>query len=191
MQSGHEERTFAALAHASIMANVTGLLGLIATGTIWATQRRRSPYAAAHALQALWYQAGVVLGMLVLLFSWGGCMTLALLPMALRPELYSDGSLPGPFWLALSTILIPCIFGLVTTIYGLFGALQAYRGHPFYYPFMRRMVEREATPTPEADAIASQLEPEPALPESIGSPATQSPNLPNDDPAVQAANYEV
>lgn len=183
MQPSHEERTYAALAHASVIANITGLIGLITAAVIWATQRQRSRYIASHALQALWYQAGVVLGMLVLLFSWGGCITLALLPKALRPELYSDGTLPGPFWLALSTILIAGLFGLLTTIYGLFAALQAYQGRPFHYPFMRRLAEREAAspiPAPElpsSDTASAELDTQPqptAADEPIATPAQPS-----------------
>ena len=194
MQPSHEERTFAALTHASILANITGLLGLIATGMIWATQRQRSHYIATHAIQALWYQAGVVLGMLVLLFSWGGCMALALLPMALRPELYNDGSLPGPFWLALSTVLIPLIFGLLTTIYALFGAIQAYRGHAFHYPFMRRMAEREANPIENSALVSPQPDPVQVLPEALpdsDAQQEQSTTPPTDEAAiVQASKSE-
>ena len=75
----------AALAHASIIANGFSLVGLLAAAMIWATQRGRSAYVGAHALQALAYQGLVVLLGVILTLSWGACLAVTLLPLALRP----------------------------------------------------------------------------------------------------------
>jgi len=42
MQPTEDERVLAALAHASIVANVANLAGMIATALIWTMQRERS-----------------------------------------------------------------------------------------------------------------------------------------------------
>src|SRR5215210_4624103 len=98
MQPTEDERILAALAHASIVANVVNLAGMIATSLIWTIQRERSPYVRAHALQALVYQGVVLLVMIVLVLFWGICLALSLLPVALRPDLYRN-SLPNyAFW---------------------------------------------------------------------------------------------
>ncbi len=158
----NDERTLAALAHASIVLNGAGLIGLVAAAVIWATQRERSAYVRAHALQALIYQAVVLVIVVVLLLSWVLCLSLSLLPMALRPELY-EGSPPGPFWLALSGMLIPALFGLAAAVYALVAAVQTFRGRRFRYPLVGRLVAADlgGAPAPLAPAIAGdQASPE-------------------------------
>ncbi len=147
MQPSNDERTMAALAHASIVLNSTGLIGLVAVAVIWATQRERSAYVRGHALQALAYQVLVLVIALILTLSWAMCLSLSLLPAALRPELY-DGGLPGPFWLALGGMIIPIVFGIAAAIYALAGAVQAYRNRPFLYPLVGRLVSADLAPPP-------------------------------------------
>jgi uncharacterized Tic20 family protein len=171
MQPSNDERTLAALAHASIVTNGLSLIGLIAAATIWATQRERSRYVSGHAIQALAFQGLTLVVALILGLSWGMCLVLSLLPLALRPELYPNGQIPGPFWLALSGMVIPALFGLLATIYGLFGAVQAYRGRPFFYPLVGRMALPDLAPTPTPTlgtpapaSVPAQPEPLPAVP---------------------------
>ena len=61
MQPTEDERVLAALSHASIVANIFNLAGMIATALIWTMQRERSRYVRAHALQSLVYQGMVLM----------------------------------------------------------------------------------------------------------------------------------
>src|SRR4051812_32294672 len=91
MQPSEDERVLAALSHASIVANIINLAGMIATSLIWTMHRERSPYVRAHALQALVYQ-GVVLLITLFLGLFGGLfLALSLLPVLLWPNLYRSG----------------------------------------------------------------------------------------------------
>jgi uncharacterized Tic20 family protein len=172
MQPSNDERTLAGLAHASIVLNTTGLIGVLAAGVIWATQRERSAFVRAHALQALLYQVVVLVLSLVLVLSWAMCVSLSLLPAALRPELY-EGSLPGPFWLALSGMILPVVFGILAVVYALVGAVQVFRGRPFRYPLIGRLV-------------AADLQPEPAALPATPAPAPSAPPAPAALPATPA-----
>ncbi len=166
MQSSSDERTLAALAHASIITNGLSLIGLIGAAMIWATQRERSAYVRGHAIQALAFQGLVLVIALILSLSWGLCVALALLPIALRPELYPAGSVPGPFWLALSGMILPILFGIAASIYGLFGAFQTYRGKPFYYPLVGRLAHADLNPPtvlPPVAAVAPAENPAPVV----------------------------
>ena len=187
MQPTEDERVLAALAHASIVANVANLAGMIATALIWTMQRDRSSYVRAHALQALVYQGVVVLISIFMLLFWGVCLALSLLPVALRPDLYR-GSLPDSFWLGLLGVSLPIGWGILATLYGLYGALQVYRNRPFHYPLVGRLVRRQlaplgpATPPPAAPPDADEL---PVAPSELVSPAEQAPaaDLPPEAPA--------
>jgi hypothetical protein len=137
----HDERVLAALAHVGIVANSFNLLGVIGSALIWMTQRRRSPYVAAHALQALAFQVVVVLLGILLLLVWGGCLVVAFLPAVLRPSLYQS-DLPLAFWLAFGIgLLLLLALVLVVVIYGLMGAAAAWRGEPFRYAVVGSLLE--------------------------------------------------
>jgi uncharacterized Tic20 family protein len=173
MQPSEDERVLAALSHASIIANIVNLAGLIATGLIWTTQRERSTYVRAHALQALVYQGAVLLISLVLTLGWGACLGLSLLPAVIRPDLYRS-SPPNTFWFALACMAVPIGFGILATLYGLYGAYRAYRGRPFRYPLAGRLA-RDLAP---AAHPAAQVERTPAA--SVDAP------LESADPATPA-----
>jgi uncharacterized Tic20 family protein len=147
MQPTNDERTLAALAHASIVLNTTGLIGLVAVALIWATQRERSAYVRGHAIQALGYQVLVLVIAVILTLSWAMCLSLSLLPAALRPELYAGG-LPGLFWVAIAGMALPALFGIAAAVYALFGAAQAYRLRPFFYPLVGRFATNDLAPVP-------------------------------------------
>jgi uncharacterized Tic20 family protein len=157
MQPTEDERVLAALSHASIVANIVNLIGVIATALIWTMQRERSRFVRAHALQSLVYQGGVLLISVFLTLAWGLCVILSLLPVFLKPELYQFSSPPRSFWFALFGLIVPIGFGILATIYGLYGAYQVYHGRPFRYPVVGRLVRHEldqlytppnAAPTP-------------------------------------------
>lgn len=156
MQTSEDERILAALAHASIIANVVNLAGMIATTLIWATQRERSEFVRQHSLQSLLYQGLVLVISIVLMVFWGLCLGLSLLPVALRPDLYRS-SPPNSFWIALLGLALPIGFWILATVYGLYGAYRVYRGRPFYYPIAGRFIRRQS-----ADGAAPRPSPPPA-----------------------------
>jgi uncharacterized Tic20 family protein len=149
MQPSEDERVLAALSHASIVANVVNLAGMIATSLIWTMQRERSPYVRAHALQALVYQ-GVVLLISIFLGLFGGlCLALSLLPVMLRPDLYRASPPSYSVWIGVLALLALIGFGVLATLYGLYGAYQAYRGRPFRYLVVGRLARSSgAAPEP-------------------------------------------
>jgi uncharacterized Tic20 family protein len=170
MQPSEDDRIIAALAHASIIANVVNLAGMIATALIWSSQRERSEYVRQHALQSLLYQGMVLLILIILMIFWGLCLGLSLLA-AVRPDLYRN-SPPNSFWIALLGLMLPLGFGILATLYGLYGAYQVYRGRPFSYPiagrFMRRGIQSGAGPRPNPSPPSSEL----VVPAPAAEPAT-------------------
>jgi uncharacterized Tic20 family protein len=180
MQPSEDERVLAALSHASIVANIANLAGLIATSLIWSTQRERSPYVRAHALQAMIYQGAVFAISISLLLFWGVCLALSLVPAALRPDLYRS-SPPYSFWLALLSLAVPIGFGITATLYGLYGAYRAYRGRPFHYPLAGRLArglssQPNAAPIAPATAAPSAATPAaPVPPSAVPVPTATAP----------------
>ena len=165
MRPSDDERRLAALAHASVIANIFNLAGLFAALLIWALERDRSAYVRAHALQALLYQGLVLLLSIVLVALWAGCLVLSLLPAAVRPDLYRS-SPPSSFWIALLGFVLPLGFGLLAGVYGLYGAYQVYRGRDFRYPLAGRVM-RGAEPAPVPSAAAEPAAAEPAAAEPV------------------------
>jgi uncharacterized Tic20 family protein len=180
MQPSEDERILAALAHASIIANIVNLAGMFAAGLIWATQRDRSDYVRRHALQSLLYQGMALLIMIFLLVFWGICLGFSLLPVAVRPDLYRS-SPPNSFWIALLGLALPVGFGILATLYGLYGAYQAYQGRAFRYPLVGRVARRAAAaPTPPRPA-----EPPAEAPAPVAAPATPAPPAPEEPALVE------
>ena len=178
MQPSEDERVLAALSHASVVANVVNLSGMIATSLIWTMHRDRSPYVRAHALQALVYQGAVLLITLFLALFGGLCLALSLLPAILRPDLYRT-SLPSySLWIGALTLLALVGCGVLATLYGLFGAYQVYRGRPFRYPLIGRLVRPLLSPTPVETPIA---------PPSVGISPIAAPAEPAPPQAAPAA----
>ena len=165
MQPSEDERVLAALSHASVVANVVNLAGMIATSLIWTMHRDRSPYVRAHALQALVYQGAVLLIMLFLGLFGGLCLALSLLPVMLRPDLYRGSPPSYSVWIGVLALLALIGFGVLATLYGLFGAYQVYRGRSFRYLLIGRLVRPLLNPMPVAapstPLAAAQIEPSP------------------------------
>ncbi len=186
MQPSEDERILAALAHASIIANIVNLAGMIATALIWTSQRDRSEYVRRHALQSLLYHGMVLLVLIFLTIFWGICLGLSLLPVAVRPDLYRS-SPPNSFWIALVGLVLPVWFAILATLYGLYGAYQVYQGRPFRYPLAGRLAHRQlqvgaaspptqpavAVPAPELVVPAPSPEPIQAAPDSQPAPADE------------------
>jgi uncharacterized Tic20 family protein len=115
-----EERTWAMLAHLSILLNlVTGLLGLVGALVIYLVYQNRSRYVAYHALQSLIFQ----------LIAWLGGGILAGGTWAITGVLSAIvvGLLCVPFALVVS--LIP----LGGIVYGIVGGIQCSQGRDFRY----------------------------------------------------------
>jgi len=167
MQPSEDERVLAALSHASIVANVVNLAGIIATSLIWTMHRDRSPYVRAHALQALVYQGAVLLITLSLALFGGLCLALSLLPALLWPNLYRSGPPSYSVWIGVLVLLALIGFGVLAMLYGLYGAYQVYRGRSFRYPLIGRLVRPLLNPTPVAAPVA---------PEPVAAPAAPPPS---------------
>ena len=182
MQPSEDERILAALTHASIIANVVNLAGMIATAVIWTPQRERSEYVRRHALQSLIYQGMVLVIFILFMIFWGICVGFSLLPAAMRPDLYRN-SPPGLFWIALLALALPLGFGILTTIYGLYGAFQVYHNKPFYYPLAGRFVRPSAAATPASPAADSSPSHAPdAAPSAAPAELEQNQPPADDDP---------
>ena len=137
-----DERLIATLAHASAFLPMMGVLAPLA---IWITQKEKSPFVAFHALQALIYQAGVLLvvsaGMCCYLLSFAATFAGVLLS---APPSSPDGFDPLlsaflPPLLVFGTILVTSVF---LTGYALVGALMTAMGKPFRYLVIGSRVKR-------------------------------------------------
>ena len=122
--SPSDERTWAMLAHLSVLANlVTGILGPVASLVIFLVYRNRSKYVAYHALQSTvnqliwWVGGGALIGVI-----WAITGLLSALII---------GILCIPFALLLTIALLA--MPLVSLIYGVVGAIQVSQGQDFQY----------------------------------------------------------
>ena len=118
--SPSEERTWAMLAHLSVLANlVTGFLGPLVALIIYLVNKDRSRYVAYHALQSFYFQLVFWVGTgIVATVSWivSGILAAVLI-----------GCLCMPVSLILS--LLP----LGALIYGIIGAVECNAGRDFKY----------------------------------------------------------
>jgi uncharacterized Tic20 family protein len=186
MQAREDERTLAALAHAGIIANSVSLAGLIGAALIWTTQRERSDFIRRHAHQALAFQIVMLLLLLLLGFVWGACLIFSIMPVLLRPELFRD-SPPPLFMPVLFSGVILLILGGIATIFGLIGALQAYRGLPFRYPIVGRLLRDSQTSEPPAAIPPTTPPPAPPV---AAEPLSTAPPPTAEAPAAPAFSNE-
>jgi hypothetical protein len=146
------ERTWAALAHASVL--LTFVLGIASAGwavllavlvplAIWLAFRDRSRFVAFHAMQATVFQAALLLawvgllvvGLVILVPAW--IVTILLLVILV-------GLLLLPLTLVL-TILVPGVLAALPfagLVYGLYAAFEVYAGRTFRYWRVADWVER-------------------------------------------------
>ncbi len=115
-----EERTWAMLAHLSVLANLlTGFLGPVIALIIYLVYKERSRYVAYHSLQSFifqliwWVGAGAVAG---IAWTISGVLAMLLIGCCLMP-------------FALIVSLIP----IAALIYGVVGAVQCSQGNDFRY----------------------------------------------------------
>jgi magnesium-transporting ATPase (P-type) len=131
-----EERLMAAIAHASVVVFGPGILvGVF----IWLTQKEKAAYASNQGLQAAVFQ---LIGMIVTMamwFVWGIFYALTWIPFVQNPELL-DGPPPPIFWIGMISMVVPLLAMLVWSLYGLWGALQAFRGRDFRYAIIGNLL---------------------------------------------------
>ena len=115
-----EERTWAMLAHLSVLLNlVTGFLGGIAAIIIYFIYKDRSRFVAYHAMQAFifqaitWLGAGLVSGLLI---AFGSALGFLIIPLLCL--------IPG----FLLLLLVP-----ISLIYGVIGGVKVNNGEDFRY----------------------------------------------------------
>ena len=122
-----DERTMAALAHASAVLNfITGIGGPIAALVIWATQREKSPWVAFHALQSLVFQLGLTA------LTVAAVMVIWVVGFAISFATLGVGTIIAV------PVMILSMFGAFAAIgggmiYSLYGAYQIHQGREFRY----------------------------------------------------------
>jgi uncharacterized Tic20 family protein len=131
-----EERLMAAIAHASVVVFGPGILvGVF----IWLTQKEKAAYASNQGLQAAVFQlVGMILTM-VMWVAWGIFYALTWIPFVQNPELL-DGPPPPIFWIGMISMVVPLLVMLAWSLYGLWGALQAFRGRDFRYALIGKLL---------------------------------------------------
>lgn len=146
------ERTWAALAHASVLLTfalgvLTGGLAVVVAAlaplVIWLAFRDRSRFVAFHAMQATVFQLGslvawvgiLLAGLIILIPSW---IVAALLLVVLV------GLLLLPLALVLTVALAGLLLALpvATLVYGLYAAYEVYAGRAFRYWLVADWIER-------------------------------------------------
>jgi uncharacterized protein len=132
--SSNEERTWAMLAHLSVLLNLfTGFLGGIAALVIYFVYKDRSRFVAYHAMQAFifqsitWLGAGLVSGVFI---TFGSALAFLLIPLLCL--------IPG----FLILLLVP-----ISLIYGVIGGVKVNNGEDFRYwqvgDWVRKILEPE------------------------------------------------
>jgi len=131
-----DERTMAALAHASVLLGVLtgGIGGVVAALVIWLVYKEKSAYVAFQPLQATVFQGAaliltVLLGVVVAA-AWtiSGILTAIIIGLCL---------MPGALILTLALLAVP----ILMLGYGLFAALETYQGRDFRYWLIANIVE--------------------------------------------------
>ena len=118
--SSSDERTYAMLAHLSVLANLfTGFLGPVVALIIYLVYKDRSRYVGYHAMQAFvmqliaWVGGGIVAG---ILWAISSVLTVVLVGCLIMP-------------IALLFSLLP----LAALVYGIIGGIQCNQGQDFKY----------------------------------------------------------
>jgi uncharacterized Tic20 family protein len=143
--TSQEERTLASLAHGSIILGMftNGIGGILAALVIWLTQKEKSAYVAAQALQALVYQVVTFLLIMLAWCCWGAVwMIMIFVPLIADPVAF-EAAPPAGLWAGLILMVFPIgVWGL-TILYGLWGAARCLGGHDFGYAVIGPWVERQ------------------------------------------------
>ena len=131
-----DERTWATLAHASALLNVFGGVGgVIAALIIWLTQREKSAWVGFQALQALVFQAAVlVITVLVVGVVWAVGFIISFATVGL-------GTLVA---VPVMILVFFAGFALIAAgmVYAFYGAYQIYQGREFRYRWIGDWVQQ-------------------------------------------------
>jgi uncharacterized Tic20 family protein len=138
-----DERTWAALAHASTLLNMaTGMGGLIAAAAIWLTQKEKSAWVAFHGLQSLVFQAAQsLIVFLVVGVVW-------IVGFAFSFVTIGFGAI-----VAVPVMIVVMFLGIALmvagTVYSLYGAYQVYEDREFRYVWIGDWVHQHSFETTE------------------------------------------
>ena len=148
-----DERTMAALAHASVVltfilalgsGGLGGLLGILVPLLIWLTYKEKSAYVSFQALQATVFQAVSILLMVVVL-----AVSIILIVVGWAVSGALTAVLIG-LWLMPFALLITVVLALLVLIlpfaqlgYGLYAAYETYQGRDFRYWLIAEALEKE------------------------------------------------
>lgn len=138
-----DERTLAALAHASALLNFVlgGVGGIIAAAIIWLTHKEKSAWVAFHGLQSLAFQIAqfIAFGVIVIV-PWICGFAVSFLTLGF-------GTLIAvPIMIAVMFIGLAVLFGGL--IYSLYGAYQVYEGREFKYKWAGDWAEQQMKKPP-------------------------------------------
>ena len=148
----HEERKWAAVAHASILLTlllglVTGgigaLLGVAVPAIIWYIHRDKSEYVEDQARQATLFQLAGFVALLVLVI--GGVILLALgWAISAVLTIILVGLLLALVMVVVTVVLGAAVIALpiAQVVYGCYAAAEAYNGRPFSYRWISDLVDR-------------------------------------------------
>ena len=73
---------------------------------------------------------------------WGIFYALTWIPFVSNPELL-DGPPPPIFWIGMISMVVPLLVMLVWSLYGLWGAVQSFRGQDFRYILIGKLLPKE------------------------------------------------
>jgi uncharacterized Tic20 family protein len=133
-----DERTWAALAHASALLNAaTGMGGLVAAAVIWLTQKEKSAWVAFHGLQSLVFQAAqslivfLVVGVVWIVGFAFSFITIGIGTIVAVPVM-------------IVSMFLGIAFMMGCLVYSLYGAYQVYEGREFRYIWIGDWVHRRS-----------------------------------------------
>jgi len=140
-----DERVLAALAHGSILLGLftNGVGGIGAALVIWITQKEKSAYVAAQALQALVYQVVTLIMSMLVWGCWGVLWMLMFLPQIIANPAAYEATPPAGMWVGLTLMICPLGIWSLTVLYGLWGAVRSLSGHDFQYAVIGNWLERQ------------------------------------------------
>ena len=134
-----ENRLLATLAHGSVVAQGIGILvGVL----VYITQRDKSRYVAFQALQAAVFQLINLIIIMGLWLVWAIFYGLSMIPLIQQAEENPDAAPPAIFWISLISMVIPLIFMLLVSLYGLWGAVRTWQGKDFRYLLLGGWLEK-------------------------------------------------
>lgn len=132
-----DERTMATLAHALMIIG-----GWLAPLIIWLV-KRESKFVSFHALQALWWQVCVLVGMMFFVFGWIGLILFTVFHAAASSASHPSAPPPLGFFI-LAPIIWLCWIGIAITniVLAIVYAIKAGHGEWADYPVIGRRVRR-------------------------------------------------